>query len=277
MRAVSLVLILIACDEPAGPAAPETEPEPPCEEAIDCDEAGVCWVTLCGGPFLMGDSTGLGDDDERPLRVVSVPTFEMMQTEATEAHHDLCVAAGACDDPEALEPPPPPFCRDNPPDAARGCLDWWMAGDFCAWAGGRLPSEAEWEFAARSRGLDRRFPWGSEEPTCELAVLGYAEVDTCGEGGPGVVCSRPDGVTDQGLCDMAGNIYEWVEDWYQGDYTGAPTDGSAWLGPLVEYRVLRGGGLNSGEPVTTTNRTYHEPEFRYSGSGVRCVRDHLAR
>ena len=125
------------------------------------------------------------------------------------------------------------------------CLDWQQAVDFCAWAGGRLPSEAEWEYAARSGGPSSsyKYPWGNDAATCTYAVMddgGYG----CGTGRTWSVCSKPAGNTSQGLCDMSGNVWEWVEDWYHGDYTGAPTDGSAWVSPTrlvpgVSWRQLR--------------------------------------
>ena len=202
--------------------------------------------------------------------MVVVPTFELLQTEITVAQYAACVADGACVDRQGDEQPP--YCRDNPSSAPQGCLDWNHAQDVCAWAGGRLPTEAEWEYAARSRGVVRRYPWGDAPADCDLAVLGYIAGDPCGEGGPAPVCSRSAGTTEQGLCDMAGNIYEWVEDHYHLDYVGAPSTAEPWIDPPSEFRVLRGGGINSEEAVTTTNRTLHEVSFSYSGSGVRCAR-----
>jgi formylglycine-generating enzyme required for sulfatase activity len=204
-----------------------------------------------------------------------VPTFELMQTEVTVDTYEDCVAGDACVAIDDLPVPPPAGCVAQERDDAQGCLDRQRAIDVCTWLGGRVPSESEWEFAARSRGEDRTFPWGEEPPSCELAVLGYTDVPVwnCAEDGSARVCSRPAGNTAQGLCDMAGNIYEWVADPHHATYDGAPDDGSVWEDAEAPFYVLRGGGLNSDEPVRTTNRTFHEAEFYYSGSGVRCARD----
>lgn len=265
MRRTLLLLVASGC---AGDGGTLGVPGPGCDIPF-CDETG-CWYRFCGGSFLMGSD--LGDPDEQPVHEVTVAEFELMAGEVTIAQHDACVAGGACTDPEAADDPPV-LCVDRPADAPRGCLDRAAAEAYCDWVGARLPSEAEWEFAARSGGLDRTYPWGETAPSCELAVLGYSDEPPCGDdGGPVEICSRLAGVTDQGLCDLAGNIYEWVADTYHDTYEDAPADGTAWVVPPGPFGVLRGGGTNSDEPVTTTNRTFHEPTFTYSGSGVRCAR-----
>ena len=245
--------------------------EPVCPQGETMCEDEVCWVRMCGGSFEMGDWHGGGEEDELPLHEVEVGPFDLLRTEVLVETWDRCVLDGACEDVVARGVPS--FCRDRAPDDPRGCLTRQDADDVCAWLGGRVASEAEWEYAARSGGQPRVFPWGdTPEPDCELAVLGYVPNDPCGEEGPGTACSRPLGNTEDGVCDMAGNLYEWVADAYHGSYVDAPVDGSTWTVPTSIYGVLRGGGLNSGEPVTTTNRVFHEPAFSYSGSGTRCVR-----
>jgi formylglycine-generating enzyme required for sulfatase activity len=148
------------------------------------------------------------------------------------------------------------------------CVNFAMAEGFCRWAGGRLPTESEWEYAARSRGLDRTYPWGEAEPSCELAAI---HDPGCTAKGTLEVCSKPAGNTEQGLCDMAGNAFEWCQDDYSDNYKGAPADGSAaFTGD--RFKVMRGGSINSDEPLYTRHRTFHDPPFFFSGMGIRCAR-----
>jgi formylglycine-generating enzyme required for sulfatase activity len=112
-------------------------------------------------------------------------------------------------------------------------ITWDDASRFCTWAGGRLPSEAEWEYAARGGGQRTTYPWDNEPATCEYAVMDDGEVG-CGSGETSPVCSKIAGNTTQGLCDMAGNVMEWVQDKIHADYAGAPSDGSRLPGPPLQ-------------------------------------------
>ncbi len=237
------------------------------------------WMLIEGGTFMMGSPEGEGLEDEWPQHPVDIPTFRMLKTEVTTVHYEQCVAAGACT-PNGLQS----FCNHSEelPDHPVTCVDWFQATDFCEWIGGRLPTEAEWEYAARSGGRDILYPWGDEEATCDLAVTdGESGTDRgCGLGTTWPVCSKPLGNSDQGLCDLAGNVYEWVEDWYHPAYRieedggvyDAPDDGSAWIDPVVyPYKILRGGGISSSDDFRAAFRQFHEPEFMYGGLGIRCV------
>lgn len=259
----------MACtSEPVEVVAVDTAP-PECADGREtCDGNGTCWVRFCDGLFLMGSEDV--EELEAPPHNVVVSEFELSRHEMTAEQHRVCALEGACE----LWPEGELSGRCNQEDpTARlpaNCLTWDMAGDLCSWAGGRLPSEAEWEYAARS-GLDNTYPWGEEEPTCDHAV--FRDGEGCGRQTE-PVCSRPQGFTDQGVCDMSGNVFEWVEDWMHDGYQGAPDDGSAWVdGGSQLYRVMRGGGIGSDEDLSTRNRTFHGPEFFYGGMGVRCARD----
>lgn len=137
-----------------------------------------------------------------------------------------------------------------------GWVNWWEASAYAEWLGGRLPTEAEWEFAARSRGKDRQYPWGDEPVTCKRAAGRQ-----CGHDSALRACDKPEGNTEQGLCDMAGNVWEWTADWY-GAYS--TMDDEDPLGPrLGSERVLRGG---SHDAETKYLRSSHRHSWLPTGS-----------
>jgi formylglycine-generating enzyme required for sulfatase activity len=229
--------------------------------------AAIEWVSLPGGRYTMGRPDG--EKYELPNRSVTVKPFQIAKTEVTVAQYRACVQAGACTPPATggectwgLEG------RERHPV---NCVDWAQARAFSAWAGGRLPTEAEWEFAARSGGADQDYPWGDTPATCERAVMsegGLFEMASwgCGEKAYWPVCSKPAGNSRQGLCDLAGNVWEWVEDCY-GSYADPPKDGGQ-----CEKRVLRGGTLSSdARGVRASKRGANEPGKR-TGNGFRVAR-----
>jgi iron(II)-dependent oxidoreductase len=214
-----------------------------------------------------------GDSDERPVHSVTVPTFEMSKTAVTVGQYKACVDAGTCTAPNTGT-----YCNWDKPDRGShpiNCVDWDQAQAFASWAGARLPSEAEWEYAARSGGRDWKYPWGDVAATCERAVMDESgKGEGCGRGSTWPVCSKPKGNTTQGLCDMAGNVWEWVQDWYHDSYDGAPTDGSAWESPTGSSRVNRGGSWRSyARGVRAAYRVSDDPRYRYDGRlGFRLAR-----
>jgi len=248
---------------------------PGCGAGESCNN-GLCepvtteltWVQIQGGTYMMGSDTG--NAYEQPVHQVTVPDFEMTMTDVTVEKYAACVDAGACTAPDTGS-----YCNwevAGREDHPVNCVDWFQAVDCCAWAGGRLPSEAEWEYAARSEGQDITYPWGDETATCQYAVMDDGG-NGCGEDRTWPVCSKPAGNTDQGLCDMAGNVWEWVQDWYHDSYDGAPDDGSAWESPAGTYRVLRGGcWSNDADYLRASVRLRDDPPLRRSGDGFRCAR-----
>ena len=209
---------------------------------------------------------------EQPPHEVTVQAFELARTETTVRQYRACVDDGACTPPAIGEL----GCNYNGAGSEMqpvNCVTWQQAGDFCEWAQGRLPSEAEWEYAARSTGKDVVYPWGDAEADCDLAVFDNG-TPGCGKNVVDQVCSRATSNTDQGLSDLAGNVSEWVQDWYHASYHGAPGDGTAWELPEGLSRVRRGGGLfDSGSRIAVTARDY-EPSSQqhYEGIGFRFAR-----
>jgi formylglycine-generating enzyme required for sulfatase activity len=232
---------------------------------LDCED-DICWVKICGGDFEMGDDDN-ALTNQAPLHTVQMPTFEIMESETTVAMYTRCVDDGGCDVHSSTA-----LCDDLPDDRPRTCIDWERSRQFCAWLGARMVTEAEYEFASRSRGADYTYPWGNAEPTCDLARMGC---DVCETFLTAPVCTHPDGNTDQGLCDMAGNAIEWTADYYHNTYDGAPIDGGVWDYPESVFRVMRGGGVGSCAGPETRHRTFHEPDFWYAGGSVRCARDRV--
>lgn len=226
--------------------------------ALKAPKAGVQWVRIPGGTFTMGAS----DLSHAQPHQVAVKTFQIAKTLVTNKQYKACVEAGPC---PAAQDFGASFNGDDQPVVG---VDWSQAKTFSEWVGGRLPSEAEWEYAARSAGKDYKYPWGNEAATCERTVI-----SDCGLKHTAPVCSKPAGNTAQGLCDMAGNAWEWMQDWYYDTYDGAPSDGSARESPTGSLRVLRGG--SQGLPawyVRSANRNGNAPGNRGEGVGFRPVR-----
>jgi formylglycine-generating enzyme len=241
-------------------------------------EGLIDWVSLPGGTFMMGSDRG--HSDERPVHEVTISPFEMARSETTVAQYRACVRADECEAPGEGG-----YCnwghgdRDDHPV---NCVDWGQAKAFCEWRGGQLPSESQWEYAARSGGKDIPYPWGPEAPSCERAVFDDGKTtgpagkttDGCGQGRTWPVCKKQDGNSAQRLCDLAGNVWEWVEDCWHKTYAGAPSDGSAWIANCGSpARVVRGGSW--GLPSSLLRAAYrgrYSSVFRYFGVGFRCVR-----
>ncbi len=238
------------------------------EDAVDC----LGWVALPGGAFQMGSEVRF---DEQPIHLVNVPPFQMTRAEITVGQYRACVDADVCS-----LPIPSAHNAGCNWGAERGdvypinCVDWNQARVFAAWAGGRLPSESEWEYAARSGGLDRVYPWGDDEATCDRAVMVNEHGPGCGLASTWPVCSRPDGNSDQGLCDLAGTLWEWTLDDLTESYNDTPVDGTAHFGGHpTSQRMFRGGSWSrAADGVRAAIRLANELDFANAGLGFRLVR-----
>jgi formylglycine-generating enzyme required for sulfatase activity len=272
------------------PTATPTEP-PPTVSAPANASAGDTWtrprdgmvmVYVPAGEFLMGSSENVGSADEHPQHVVFLDAFWMDQTEVTNHQYQHCVAAGHCAEPGFREDD-----RFQAPNQPVIGVRWEHAVAYCEWAGARLPTEAQWEKAAR--GTDgRAYPWGntfdaSRLNFCDRNCLYKEEHDKYilkldeeddGYAQTAPVGSFPAGASPYGALDMAGNVDEWVADWYAKDYYSR-SPGHNPQGPdPADSRVLRGGAwYNSGiDETRSANRNGHTNEvWRYSYDiGFRC-------
>lgn len=232
-------------------------------------------VYIPAGKFLMGAAADDKDAnlDEKPQHEVSLDAFWIDRTEVTNGMYAVCVAEGVCHKPADTNSSTRTSYYDHPDYADYPVIDvdWFMARNYCRWAGRRLPTEAEWEKAAR--GTDgRAYPWGIQDPGCDL--LNYGGIKGC-VGDTSKVGSYPAGTSPYGALDMAGNVWEWVEDWYTDTYY-SQSPGSNPQGPSSGtdelLRVLRGGAWGSSEGfVHSADRLTGRSDSRGSTIGFRCA------
>jgi formylglycine-generating enzyme required for sulfatase activity len=218
-------------------------------------------VAIPEGRFAMGSENG--DRDERPVHDVNVAPFWMQRTLVTVAEYRECEAKGACS-----KTPEKPYCnehvegRDEHP---MNCVTWSQATSFCAWAGARLPTEAEWEYAARGRD-GRRYPWGNDRPAKQLCWDGAtSDLGMMKRRGTCEVATHPSGASPFGVLDMAGNLWEWTSDLASADYDSSRS------GPK---RIVRGGtwyGYDA-QDVRSTLRFREREGIEDYGTGFRCAR-----
>ena len=244
----------------------------------------MAMVYVPAGTFMMGsaDDDPNADPDEKPLHAVTLDAFWMDRTEVSNDQYRICVESGVCLAPIACDWGDPTFEDASKSDHPVACVDWSAAADYCAWVEARLPTEAEWEYAAR--GIEQSaFPWGNtfdcrrgnfddETEIDEGTVGGGAGCDGYDLAAP--VGSFPAGESWCGVLDMTGNVWEWNSDWLATDYYDrSPTSNPA--GPSSgDYRVVRGGGwFNIEDDLRVAHRGCNIPGFRTSDLGFRCVSD----
>ncbi len=230
--------------------------------ALSALPAGM--VRVPAGSFTMGSDRD--EEDERPAHRVTLAAFDLDRDEVTVGDYARCVAAGACKAPRGA------VGEKNAPVTG---VDWNDADAYCRFVNERLPTEAEWERAARGDDA-RRYPWGAE-PDCSRANFGnYQGEGRCpnNPGRPVAVGSFPSGASPFGVRDLAGNVWEWVADRYGPRYY-AHSPKQDPKGPRKgEKRVVRGGACCSmfGLP-RSSNRLAFPPDYTDDDIGFRCASD----
>jgi formylglycine-generating enzyme required for sulfatase activity len=245
------------------------EPEPGELRTWVADGKDMAWVP--GGSFRFGASEGdhRAATDELPASDFIVEGFWLDRHEVTNAEYRRCVDAGAC------TPPGRTDAFDDPNRASHPVLwvTWFQARDYAAWAGKRLPTEVEWERAARA-GSAQRFPWGDKWNPAMGNALGTEATDYFGAAAP--VGSFP--ANAWGFHDLIGNAAEYVQDVYHPSYGGAPRDGRPWeqeTGPTAErQRVVRNGSFaDSPSRQRASRRSSRKPTDASKAIGFRCAAD----
>jgi formylglycine-generating enzyme required for sulfatase activity len=275
-------------DVTEAPAATPTSEPTPTEGPIAVPAAGD--VTLQGGVEMIvvpGGTFEMGGGESGEAHQVTLDGFLIDRYEVTNAQWSACASVGAC-------PPPSPqtdvagepyYGEEDYEDYPVINVTWYSADAYCQWRGARLPTEAEWEMAARwdpATGEVSAYPWGDTwnpanlnfcDEGCALTTSNPTYDDGYAQTAP--VGSFPDGASALGVLDMAGNVAEWVADWYAPDYyADSPEENPT--GPMNgEERVVRGGswGVANADLFRSTLRSAFEPVASGPGVGLRCALD----
>jgi formylglycine-generating enzyme required for sulfatase activity len=223
-------------------------------------------LRLPGGRFVMGSASSRSPVNEHPTRTVVVTPFWMDRTEVTVGAYRACVDARACARPARSSASCTYDAGED--ELPVSCVHWRDAEAYCHFAGKRLPSEREWEYAARGP-YAVPFPWGGSGSSCGIAVTLISDLTgrTCAPR-PAKVGAHPAGASVFGVLDLTGNVEEWTADWYVESLGPgpAPRAGAA--------HVLRGGGWLSAPAVSrTTSRNWGSALEAGPNVGFRCVRD----
>jgi formylglycine-generating enzyme required for sulfatase activity len=228
------------------------------------EKDGMKLLYVPAGSFAMGSEDT--DDAEKPVHNVLLDPFWIDETEVTNGMYARCVADGKCDLPQAKESLTRKMYYGEPKYNNYPVIyvDWNMAGGYCAWAGRRLPTEAEWEKAARGSEAFL-YPWGNTKPDANLLNYHDSIGDTTEVG------TYPKGASPYGALDMAGNVWEWVYDWFAPDYYQSSPAANPQGPANGQMHVLRGGSWNLNEDLVRSTYRGRHPSSPNLGIGFRCA------
>ncbi|MCI0398288.1 MAG: SUMF1/EgtB/PvdO family nonheme iron enzyme, partial [Chloroflexi bacterium] len=273
----ALTAITTVTPTPAPSATPIPTPAPLVDE-----KTGARMIYVPPGIFRMGNDDS--EPDEAPSHIVRLDPYFVDETEATNGQYAVCVEEGVC------APPDRPGATFHPAYFGDSAYDnypvlfvsWYDARAFCNWRGARLPTEAEWEKAAGfdpAEALKYAYPWGD---AFDGTLLNFCDANCTredrnttfndGHRDTAPVASLPGGRSPLGLYDMAGNVMEWISDWYDPRAYASSSDVNP-LGPLDgQFKVIRGGSwLSTEEDVRVTGRTSYDPTVSRANLGFRCA------
>jgi formylglycine-generating enzyme required for sulfatase activity len=241
------------------------------------DELDIPMVRIPAGSFSMGSNSG--SDDEKPVHSVFLDEFYIDIFEVTNTRFAMCVDAGVCDTPADTTSFDSSYSRmhsygnsdyDNYPVIY---VSWYDAQDFCSWREARLPTEAEWEKAARGGLEGKTYPWGDETPVRVIGATNGASFNDASNitDTDQVGSYSPNGY---GLFDMAGNLWEWVSDWYDENYYANSPDRNPSGSDEAGFPVIRGGSWSDSENrLRVSDRRFNDPNSGALNIGFRCARD----
>ena len=241
-----------------------------CKNGKWVDEGGCVSgsVTIAAGSFKMGcseDVEGSCPEDAVPAHDVALSSYVMDKFEVPVELFELCIAENVCTNDNADEPHfrtsvESDKCNIGNPDRKNhpaNCVTWYGAKAYCEWLGKRLPTEAEWENAAKS-GKVQIYPWGNTpKASCDNTVM-RGEANGCGSNVTFPIGSKDAGVSEQGIFDLSGNVSEYTEDWYEKNfYSTEEASNADTHGPAEpekdKFKVIRGGSYIYGESRTRSS------------------------
>lgn len=251
-----------------------------CED-VSCNYESSCggvpsdMVCVPAGVFGMGWELWPTVDGvfDGPPRLTCMPTFFIDRTEVTAGAYRSCVESGGCSPSSGGADCSVVSGVSN--ELPADCVTWSQASEYCEWVGKRLPTEAEWEKAARGADL-RRYPWGSEPPSCERVVMHDGNAGGCSRNSALPVGSMsPAGDSPYGVQNMGGNVAEWTAD-IDGFFDPCATDdptGASGKGNDADRRVIRGGAWSTGNPTafSAVFRNPGDPLAFGASVGFRCA------